>query len=443
MAGRLHQTLVVGGGPAGTAMLIAATRTGMLGTLARQGLVVVERGEALGRGALGGYAITSDSTAETFLTAVRDNPHPGMAALASAPETRAVAEWCGKFGVPLEVAGRFLARIGDRLHELVEEEGGTVLTGHEALETTRGAQGVWTTRLRRPDGGVIDLASRNVVIATGGHQPWRRILDEVLCGETVERLCGAKVMRSDTLLAQGGLARAASRLPAGRTPRIVVLGGSTSAISAANALLKDRARFDFAPGGLTVIHRRPLRPFYPSREAALADGFDDFTDDDICPVSKFVYRLGGFRLEARELVLDALAIGGRTPDPRLRLHRLGDPDPTARALIEEADLVVAALGYRPRALPVHEASGQKLPLFAEGAGAPPMVDGSCRVLGHDRAPIPGLFGIGLAAGFVPHGKFGGEKSFRGQANGLWLWQNDVGAAIVEQLTAAEPERAVA
>ncbi len=46
-------------------------------------------------------------------------------------------------------------------------------------------------------------------------------------------------------------------------------------------------------------------------------------------------------------------------------------------------------------------------------------------------PIKGLFGIGLAAGFVPYGKLGGEPSFRGQANGLWLWQNDIGSIIVK------------
>jgi hypothetical protein len=39
----------------------------------------------------------------------------------------------------------------------------------------------------------------------------------------------------------------------------------------------------------------------------------------------------------------------------------------------------------------------------------------------------------LAAGFVPYGKLGGEKSFRGQANGLWLWQNDVGAMIADAI----------
>jgi hypothetical protein len=44
-----------------------------------------------------------------------------------------------------------------------------------------------------------------------------------------------------------------------------------------------------------------------------------------------------------------------------------------------------------------------------------------------------MFAIGPAAGFVRHGKLGGEPSFRGQANGLWLWQSDVGALIVDVL----------
>jgi hypothetical protein len=37
---------------------------------------------------------------------------------------------------------------------------------------------------------------------------------------------------------------------------------------------------------------------------------------------------------------------------------------------------------------------------------------------------------------------GGEASFRGQANGLWQWQNDVGQMIVDQVL-GERQRAVA
>ncbi len=61
------------------------------------------------------------------------------------------------------------------------------------------------------------------------------------------------------------------------------------------------------------------------------------------------------------------------------------------------------------------------------------MDNHCRVLDASGNPIPNLFAIGLAAGFVPYGKLGGEPSFRGQANGLWLWQNDVGAMIADAI----------
>jgi len=61
------------------------------------------------------------------------------------------------------------------------------------------------------------------------------------------------------------------------------------------------------------------------------------------------------------------------------------------------------------------------------------VDNDCRVMDASGNPLPHLFAIGLAAGFVPYGKLGGEPSFRGQANGLWLWQNDVGALIADAI----------
>ena len=64
-----------------------------------------------------------------------------------------------------------------------------------------------------------------------------------------------------------------------------------------------------------------------------------------------------------------------------------------------------------------------------------MFDRHCRIVAADGQPVPDAYGIGLAAGFVPWGALGGEASFVGQANGLWLWQNDVGLMIVDQVIA--------
>jgi hypothetical protein len=117
------------------------------------------------------------------------------------------------------------------------------------------------------------------------------------------------------------------------------------------------------------------------------------------------------------------------------LHRLGLNDESSLALLNNADLVIAALGYRPRALPVFDQAGRQVPLQAETGPQARLVDDHCRVLDADGNPLPHLFAIGLAAGFVPHGRLGGEPSFRGQANGLWLWQSDVGGLIVDAILA--------
>ncbi|QNE30671.1 aminotransferase DegT [Sphingomonas sp. NBWT7] len=439
-ASPVAETMIVGGGPAGTAMLTAASRHGLLPQLAH-GLIVVERDAAIGGGQLGRYAITSDSTAQTFLSVIEGNADPAIATLADHPAALAVARHRGSLGVPLAEVGPLLRAMGDRLHATITANGGTVLTGHEALSARR-VDGLWHVRVR-------DLAThrdserivRNLVIATGGHQPLDRLVAQHVAGEPIVALAGDRLIQSDAVLSLGGYDMVADLLSTKRAPRIAVIGGSTSALTTVALLLKGRPALPLGAGAITLLHRRPLRPFYPSVEAAHAEGFTDFGPDDICPVSGFVYRLAGFRLEARDLVLRMLGIDGRQPDPRVALHRVtGDDDAAARACLREADLVIAAMGYRPRALSLEDAAGRRLALAAHHGA--PMVDGECRVRDAGGAPIPGLFGIGLAAGFVPHGKLGGEASFVGQANGLWLWQNDVGMMIVDQLLAPR-ERAAA
>ncbi len=433
--------LLVGGGPAGTALLTAASKRGRLPELAGSGLVVAEREPTLGEGRIGRYAITSDSTAETFLSAVRDNPHPELAALVDHPTGQVVGRYIGALGVPLVEAGAFVQETGQRLHALVTQHGGTVLGGHEVLGTARVAGGLWSSRLRRrSDGHEFDQLSSAVAIATGGHQPLDRLALQRVGGVSLVSEVGDRLMQSDEALALGGPEKIVDLLSTKRNPRIVVIGGSTSAIATIVLLLKT-ASIPLGAGAITLLHRRPLRPFYPTPAAAEAEGFTDFGPDDICPVSGFVYRLAGFRLEARELVLRELRVDGRTPDPRLTVHQVrSDDDAVARAYLAEADLVIAALGYRPRALPVHDQDGSAIALAAHDGRA--MVDRHCRILDASGTAIPGLYGIGLAAGFVPWGRLGGEASFSGQANGLWQWQNDVGAMIVDQVL-GDGARAVA
>ena len=428
--------VVIGGGPAGTALLNAATKRGLLPDLAASGLVMVERETAIGGGRLGRYAITSDSTATTFLSAVKGNIHPELAAIETHPVGCAIRAYADTAGVPLVEAGPLLRTMGRRLHGLVEQHGGSVLTGHTALNATRIGDR-WTIRVKRlSDGYEFDQLAHNIVVATGGHQPFERLAHQQVAGAALCDLAGDRLLQSDDVLSIGGMEKVADLLATKRAPRIAIIGGSTSAIATIVRLLK--TDIPFGANAITLLHRRPLRPFYPSVAAAQSEGFTDFGPDDICPVSGFVYRLAGFRLEARDLVLRQLGIDGRVPDPRVAVHQIDGSDAEAQAILKRADIVIAALGYRPFALPLADASGPIA--LAAGRGAA-MVDKHCRIVADDGTPVPGAYGIGLAAGFVPWGAMGGEKSFVGQANGLWQWQNDVGLMIIDQLLQREARAA--
>ncbi|UAJ08754.1 DegT/DnrJ/EryC1/StrS family aminotransferase [Glacieibacterium megasporae] len=433
---RVLGTVIIGGGPAGTAILCAAARSGKLEQMAADGIAVIDRSVAIGSGMLGHYAITSDSTAETFLSANAALPKGAGREIGDA--SRALEDHKGALGVPLTKVGAYLEKFGDILTRRMVSLGGEVLRGHEVISAQRTCDGLWSVRARCiADGKSIVLTAMNLVLATGGHQPARVIAEEKVAGRTLVERCGDRLIQSDTILSVGGLERVAELLPKNRPARIVIVGGSTSAATSAALMLRDRADKHFQVERVTVMSRRPFRLFYPSADAARADGYSDFDEDDICPLSGFVYRLAGLRLEARELIIHALGIGGRSGDPRLRLHRLaGASDPTAEAALDTADLVIAAFGYRPNALPLFDENGRDIRLRSDGLAAGSMVDDSCRVVDSAEMPLDGVYGVGLASGFVPAGRFGGERSFQGQANGLWTWQNPVGEMIVDQLTAS-------
>jgi Pyridine nucleotide-disulphide oxidoreductase len=427
--------VIIGGGPAGLAPLLAAHRRGRLAELLQQGVTLVEQSGSVGEGSLGRWCINSDSTGFAFADCLAGPANSELAALRSHPLTKEFIE-VGDGTVPLRRAGEFLALVGRTMNQIIAASpNGRVLKRHKAVSTERTRTG-WLTLLRDVETGRPQtIESRNVVLATGASQPVERLRSEQVAGVNLVDRYGQRLLQSSDVLSTSGFAAIREKFVAlGRPPRVAIIGGSTSAAAVAHALLNRMPEVPFGPGGVSLLHRRELRIYYPTVEAALADGYTEFGPDDICPISGRVFRLGGFRLDSRELIMRARGIGGRKPEPRLHLHRLGVDDAASLQLLDDADLVIAALGYRPRALPVFDQAGKRVPLYAETSPQARLVDHHCRVLDAGGNPLPHLFAIGLAAGFVPHGKLGGEPSFRGQANGLWLWQSDVGGLIVDAIS---------
>ena len=144
-----------------------------------------------------------------------------------------------------------------------------VLTGTEAVSATQTPHG-WRIRLLDPArGDSRDIAARNLVIATGAHQPPERVGSEVFDGFCLrtQEMAGNVVQSGDVLKA-GGLAATSRRLAGKPAPRIAVVGGSTSAAAVVHALLNRMPDVAFGEAGITLLHRRPLRVYYPDVAAA-------------------------------------------------------------------------------------------------------------------------------------------------------------------------------
>ena len=73
--------VIVGGGPAGLAPLLAAHRRGRLADLLKEGVTVVEQSGGSGKGASGNGSFNSDSTGFTFADCLAGPPGSELAAL--------------------------------------------------------------------------------------------------------------------------------------------------------------------------------------------------------------------------------------------------------------------------------------------------------------------------------------------------------------------------
>jgi len=424
--------IVLGAGPAGLGPLVCALQRGEQAALLQRGIAWIEARPWAGHGSLGDHAIDSDTAAGVLLECLAGTNNP-LAALACRESAQAVRRY-GTGSLPLRVAARFLHDIGEVAAEQVsahppscllrsERALRIVALGHErfVVETSAGRQ----------------LHARSVVLALGGWQDRAETLSRTLLpGLTLIDSHADRCMLTGELFAHDGLARARERLEAVTNPQVVIIGSSHSAVTAAHLLRQ--CGIPFGPRAITLVSRRPPKIFYPDADQAHADGYRDFDERDICPTTGRVFRLGGLRMAARDLLRGMAGLGGLRPDPRLQLLSLVALSLEAlQRLLAEATLIVPAFGYRPRTLPVHDPAGQRIALQAEAGPRNPLVDARCRVLRADGSPLPGLYGIGLASGFVPRGPtLGGEPSFDGQTNGLWLYQNGVGRIVLDHLMAA-------
>lgn len=430
-------SVIIGGGPGGLGPLLAAAKQGQLGEWLDGGVAVVDRRLALG-GTLGRYIINSDTLGGAYLECLEGaNVPESLKRLYDHP---LVAEMeAHRFGFPpLRLVHRYMHLLGAEVEALLRASRHGAFYGRTEV-TALHLQDDGTLRAELTDhaGNSRSLRARTAVVALGGMQhPGPHHLKSGLW------LADCKIrhsMSSDDLMTSDGLERAEQVLSAQPGRSIVILGGSHSGYSAASMLIQFLSPAALAANGIVLLQRRQPPIFYPTAEEALADGYTA-RSGDICAKTKRVNRLGGLRGDGREMWRRINGRPGATHEHRIVCHDLSEcRSNKLRSILEEAALVVTALGYRAATLPIFDAAGDAMQLQANHGG--PAVDDDCRLVLRQGRPIPGVFGLGLGSGFRPTGTMGGEPNFKGQANSLWLYQNDIGAMIYKGIKSIVGESA--
>lgn len=438
---RHYHCAIIGGGPAGTGPLVYGAWSGRLGELLQRGLAVVEGGGELGAGRLERYAINSNSTGATFLECLEHDVASSYLAEAGASPLR---EQIGRYRdtvLPLDLAGGLLRTIGrDLLGAVQRADASQAYLNTRAEEVRVLAPNKFEITLRPAGASEPErISAASVLLATGGTP---QITRET--GAQIAAACRAQglprlplMLSSDELLQEAGRRGAEAWLDGYDRPQVLVVGGAHSAFSSAWLVLERlRGGFELAPGAVTLLHRSPIKVFYDTAEQARADGYDAFAPGDIGSKGQ-VFPMAGLRGDAKALYRRVAGLGDAVPEPRLRLARLPQDAAGFAALgidWHNLALVVFATGYLQPEVPLRNARGA--PIALHGQYTERYVDQQCRLLDVFGSPIPGLYATGFTSGFSPSDMLGGEPSYAGKENSVWLCQHMLGEALFNTLVRA-------
>lgn len=400
-----------GGGPAALGPVITAARKGLLDDLLDRGIALVEPGP-IGPGGLAHHRIGANSLGGPFLECLDGLPDgTPFDALRDLPETRRLREHAEEHP-PLAVVAPFLTRLGAVVSGLLEAHPRCVVVPARVTGIRLRGSGVEvTTSLGH------ELTAGRAVIATGGRPPADFAGAEIVPGLSLAPHRD-RVWHSESFID----ARKARPEAHGKA---VVVGGSHSAWSVVDLLLPEVDE-------ITVIHRSGIRLFYNSAEQARADGYTFDPVLDVCPVNGRVNRYGGLRGRAHELARSALRLPGTEPGPvsLTQVGRQAARDRAERALAD-ADVIVMANGFAADLPPLHYADGT--PLTAATGPTGTAVTATGHLVDARGTAHPRLIAYGLGAGLAPSTEVGGEPSYTRRADGVWLYQHDIGDIVLDDL----------
>ncbi len=417
---KIYQTQIIGCGPAGIGTMVAADADHELLAMLHSGLALVERGDpkSFGKGGLQNLHLRSNSGSDDFHSAIRDS---GLYAQTLRGDNgRRLLRQQGNNVSLGEVVAPFLGDLGQKSGKLVEQCNASDVfpkTHVVRIEQTKGKSDA-DTRYTSVTTDGRRITSQHVIVATGG------IEQPAFVGNLADKL-----FLSHDVLTDEALQDIYSRLTQADQQHLAFLGGSHSTFSALQRFLETiGTELALNEGAITVVHRSPIRLFYPSVTDALNDGYA-FEAEDVCQTTGRVHRFGGLRADAKQLYQQI--ISGQ--EKRVRLQQV-DTITDASAVLLDSAAIIQGLGYKANRLPVIDEQGQDIGPALRTSGEV-YVNENAQLHDNDMNPIPNMYGIGLGYGMRTSKEMGGEKSYQGGPDGVNFYQDRIGKIITHQIFA--------
>ena len=447
---QLYDLVIVGGGAASAGLVTRAIAAGQLDALGKMKVLLCEKQSRHDwRSSLGRYRIYSNSKAGAFIEFLDNAPYKVRRALCDKPSVQYLAAH-KEDEVHLRYVGAFVEDWVRCMHaQLDATANGEVAYSTFVRAVQMDSNGGFKVEVER-DNRIGAVHTKKLIITAGARQCPEHLLASKITAELSLRDYASITIPVDALLCEPNLARI---LPPPTQGNIVIIGNSHSAWSMVWRLHNEACINNAPPHKCIVLQRNRCRVWYPDAAAARAHG-ESPTDRDICPLTGQVNRLSGLRGPARDLYLrlhqDNLSAGVSVDGlPTIHTMQLSDANHDAiKAHLDAAALIVPAFGYLKTLPPFTDdatnAAGRAIQ-FQRTRGhykltphGRPFIQSKDNAHDHTTADatadaVANLWFMGLSSGFQPSAQLGGEPSFTGSMDGIWLYQHDIGAQVLADL----------
>lgn len=408
-----YEIVICGAGPAGLAPLIYLDDKNKLDDLIKKGVCLIDSSSDIGQGSFKDYKITANSLGSVFFEVFQNKEGGLYNYLIKQPSFSRLSPYLEK-APPLPYVGNLLNDIGKYLQLKIKQSMASDLfllsTVKRIVKTSEGSFQI-TFNTNKSIEKENTVVAKNLLLNIGGVQNTLRLPINKKCLNSDDFIRGD----FDDLLYKD---EDINRL------NITLIGGSHSVFSCITRLFNE---FNFK-GNLNILHRNPIKLYYETQTEAINDGYIFNEDFDVCKLSGRVNRFSGLRYDSFNIGRDIL----KNKHKNVKLVKyLKYDDPQYIQTIRQSDLVINCTGYYNKSVDIFNATGEKIFLKYENNII--VTNEYYNPIQSDNSILENLYTYGLGSGPKVNTLNGGEKSYNGRIDGVWIYQNEVSPKILSKM----------